>query len=87
MKYIKTLLLILIISLPTLIYSQHNSTYTHDTTLVNNYLDSTRKYIYTDVKTSEAFVDKVDSLSTAINYNFGLSKSNLFKGIFRFMED
>jgi len=87
MKYIKTLLLILIISLPTLIYSQHNSTYTHDTTLVNTYFDSTKNYLFSGNKKAVYFIKIIDSLSKVNNYNYGLYKSNLFYGIHYYVTD
>ena len=86
MKFAKFIFLLLV-TLPILVNGQNSESYTRDTTLVNNYLDSTRSVFYTNNKLSKSYVDIIDSISNVINYDYGLSQSNLFKGIFSFIDD
>ena len=86
MKFAQFILLFLV-TFPILVNGQNNASFSQDTALVNSYLDSTRIYIYTDTKLSESFADKVDSISKAINYDYGQAQANLFYGVFSFMNN
>lgn len=83
----KIYILSFIFLLPILAMGQTKNNYTRDTILINSYIDSISKYIFSDKDEALLYINKVDSLSKINKYNLGLYKSNNYRGIFYYILD
>ena len=82
---IRLIILSLFFSISTFTFGQNISNYTRDTTLVHNCIDSAIKYVYYDFEKADYFINKLDSISEAINYNKGRYKAEQLYAVISFM--